>query len=215
METSHMIVWIVFALTMVYLTFFFWRYVKRKNKATQAYKESYRNKQLQYRYLKPGTLDECPREDVNTAVLFSIMRREEENFDTYFDELNYTQKVVYGIYLFSSSISGKNPTIRSFFISPATKCYIPIIDKAFDEVGAHDIAELVRAAYKFHYILENDLEDDEDDLGEYSRYNFSDFTNTYAALVNSTNINEKVTKYILEHKEDFYDENIPEEYEGE
>ena len=200
---------------MVYLGFFFYKFLSRRSKQTQSAKEAYRNKQLQYTYLKPGTLDECPREDVNAAVLFSIMRREEENFETYFDELKYSQKVVYAIYLFSSSLSGKNPTIRSFFISPATKCYIPIIDKAFDEVGAHDIAELVRAAYKFHYILENDLEDDEDDLGEYSRYNFSDFTHTYAALVNSTNINEKVTKYILEHKDDFYDENIPEEYEGE
>ena len=215
METSHIIVWVILVLSLIYLGFFFTIFLKKRAKAKQEAKQSYVNKQLKYRYLKPGALDECPREDVNAAVLFHLIRKEEEDFENYFDNLNYSEKVVYAIYLLSNTLTGKNPTIRSFFISPGTKCYVPIIDKVFEEIGAHDIAELLRAALKFHYILENDLDDDEDDLGEYSRYNFSDFTHTYAALVNSTNITERVTKFILEHKEDFYDENIPDEDEGE
>ena len=214
MKTSHIIVWILFIAMLIYLGFFFYIFLKRRSKAKNEARASYIDKQLKYSYLKPGTLDECPREDVNAAVLFSLMRREEEDFENYFDKLNYSQKVVYGIYLLSNSLTGKNPTLRSFFISPGTACFVPIIDKIFDDIGAHDIADLLRAAYKFHNILENDLDDD-DDMGEYSRYNFSDFTHTYAALVNSTNINERITKFILEHKEDFYDENIPEEFEGE
>lgn len=214
MKTSHIIVWILFIAMLIYLGFFFYIFLKRRSKAKKEARASYIDKQLKYSYLKPGTLDECPREDVNAAVLFSLMRREEEDFENYFDKLNYSQKVVYGIYLLSNSLTGKNPTLRSFFISPGTACFVPIIDKIFDDIGAHDIADLLRAAYKFHNILENDLDDD-DDMGEYSRYNFSDFTHTYAALVNSTNINERITKFILEHKEDFYDENIPEEFEGE
>ena len=215
MKTSHLIVWIIFAAMMIYLFFFFWFFLKKRSVEKKKAQASFREKQLKYTYLKPGALDECPREDVNAAVLFHIMRIEEENFDDYFEKLNYSEKVVYGIYLFSNALTGKNPTIRSFFISPGTQCFMPIIVQIFEEVGAHDIADLISAALKFHYILENDLDDDEDDLGEYSRYNFSDFTHTYAALVNSTNINEKVTNYILEHKEDFYDVNIPDEYEGE
>lgn len=215
METSHIIVWVIFAITMVYLSIFFGLRIKRDAKRKAAAKNAYRNQKLKYSYLKPGILDECPREEVNAAALFHLIRKEEDDFENYFENLNYSEKVVYGIYLLSNTLTGKNASIRSFFISPATQCFVPIIDEIFEEIGAHDIAELVRAARKFHYILENDLEDDEDDLGEYSRYNFSDFTNGYAAMVNSANINEKMTKYILEHKEDFYDENIPEEYEGE
>jgi hypothetical protein len=83
----------------------------------------------------------------------------------------------------------------------------------FEEVGAHDIAELMRAARRFAEIIENDEEDDEDDpeMGDFSRYNFSDFTNEFVSLVNTTNLNEKITRFILEHKEDFYDTDIPKE----
>ena len=48
-------------------------------------------------------------------------------------------------------------------------------------------------------------------MGDYSRYNFTDFTQEYVALVNSTNLNEKLTEYILAHKNDFYDNEIPSE----
>ena len=215
METSHIIVWVIFAISMVYLTYFFGVRIRRDAKRKAQLKAQFAERKVKYSYLKPGTLDECPREEVNGAVLFHIIRKEEDDFENYFEQLNYSEKVVYGIYLLSNSLAGKHATIRSFFISPATQCFVPIIDELFEEVGAYDIAELVRAARKFHYILENNLDDDEEDLGEYSRYNFSDFTNEYAAMVNSANINEKMTKYILEHKDDFYDENIPEEYEGE
>lgn len=215
MEFSHIVVWVLLFAMLIYLAFFFYIFLKKRSKAKKEAQASYLDKQLKYRYLKPGIFDECPREDVNAAALFHLMRKEEENFETYFDELNYSEKVVYGIYQLSNSLTGKNPTLRSFFISPGTKCFVPIIDQIFEEIGAHEIAELLRAALKFHNILENNLDDDEDDLGEYSRYNFSDFTHTYAALVNSTNINERITKYILDHKEDFYDENIPYENEGE
>ena len=64
--------------------------------------------------------------------------------------------------------------------------------------------------------IENDEEDDEDDpeMGDFSRYNFSDFTNEFVSLVNTTNLNEKITRFILDHKEDFYDTDIPKEIDG-
>ena len=73
----------------------------------------------------------------------------------------------------------------------------------------------MRAARRFAEIIENDEDDDEDDpeMGDYSRYNFSDFTNEFATLVSTTNLNEKITNFILDHKEDFYDKYIPEKNE--
>ena len=50
-------------------------------------------------------------------------------------------------------------------------------------------------------------------MGQYSRYNFSDFTNEFVTLVGSTNLSEKLIEYVLAHKEDFYDNDIPEEDE--
>ena len=41
----------------------------------------------------------------------------------------------------------------------------------------------------------------------------SDFTNEFATLVSTTNLNEKITNFILDHKEDFYDKYIPEKNE--
>ena len=74
----------------------------------------------------------------------------------------------------------------------------------------------MRAARRFAEIIENDEEDDEDDpeMGDFSRYNFSDFTNEFVSLVNTTNLNEKITRFILDHKEDFYDTDIPKEIDG-
>ena len=71
----------------------------------------------------------------------------------------------------------------------------------------------MKAARRFAEIIENDEDDDEDDpeMGDYSRYNFTDFTNEFITLVSTTNVNEKLTQYVLDHKEDFYDYEIPEE----
>jgi len=53
-------------------------------------------------------------------------------------------------------------------------------------VGAHELSDLIRAARRFAEIIANDEEDEEDDpeMGDYSRYNFTDFTQEYVALVN-------------------------------
>ena len=214
---TNMIVWILFIAALCFLGFFFRKRVKEmQTKRKEAMKE-YEAKKEKYTYLKPGALDSCPREDVTAAALFHCMRKENDDFDHYFESMNDSEKTVYGIYMVSSSLEGKNASLHSFFLSPASQPYIPIIVDIFEKVGAHEIADLMKAARRFAEIIANDEDDDEDDpeMGDYSRYNFSDFTNEFVTLVSTTNLPEKLTQFVLEHKEDFYDRDIPEEiHEG-
>lgn len=211
MKTEFIIVWALTIAAVVFLGFFF---MKRLHKNKVLRKEAtleYAKRKEKYTYLKPGILDECPKEDIPAAVLFHCIRKEDEDFDHYFEKFNESEKIVYGIYQITLSLEGAHPSLHSFFLSPSTKCYVPIIVDIFETVGAHEIAELMRAARRFAEIIDNGEEDDENDpeMGDYTKYNFSDFTNEFISLVNTTNLNEKITNYILAHKEDFYDENIP------
>lgn len=212
-DLTYLIVWLIFIVCSVFLMYFFGKRIKANKKKRLEAQQAYKDKKEKYTYLKPGILDECPRDEIAAAALFHCIRKENDDFDNYFDNMNHSEKVVYGVYQLSSSIQGQHPSIHSFFLSPATKLYVPFIAECFEELGAHELYDLVRAARRFAEIIEKDLEDDDNDpeMGDYSRYNFSDFTNEYVAMVNSTNLNEKITDYILEHKEDFYDYNIPSE----
>ena len=127
--------------------------------------------------------------------------------------MNESEKTVYGIYMITTSLEGRNASLHSFFLSPASQPFVPMIVDIFEKIGAHELADLMKAARRFAEIIENDEDDDEDDpeMGDYSRYNFTDFTNEFITLVSTTNVNEKLTQYVLDHKEDFYDYEIPEE----
>ena len=213
MRTVDLVVWVLFICALVFLGYFFTKRVKDNKKIRQQMQMEYLERKEKYTYLRPGIFDTCPREDVSAAAIFHCIRKEDEDFDHYFEKMNYSEKVVFGIYQVSLSLEGQGSSIHSFFLSPSNRPFVPIIVDIFEEVGAHDIAELMRAARRFAEIIENDEEDDEDDpeMGDFSRYNFSDFTNEFVSLVNTTNLNEKITRFILEHKEDFYDTDIPKE----
>ena len=213
MEWQILLVWVLFIGTVIFLGYFFTRRVKQNKKLRQKMQEEYLQRQEKYRYLKPGIFDECPREDVSAAALFHCMRKEDEDFDHYFENMNHSEKVIYGIYQVSSSIQGPHGSLHSFFLSPSTRPFVPMVSEIFEEVGSHELADLLKAARRFAEIIENDEEDDENDpeMGDYTRYNFSDFTNEFITMVNTTNLNEKLIDFILTHKEDFYDNDIPEE----
>ena len=213
MRTVDLVVWVLFIGALVFLGYFFTKRVIDNKKIRQQMQMEYLERKEKYTYLRPGIFDTCPREDVSAAAIFHCIRKEDEDFDHYFEKMNYSEKVVFGIYQVSLSLEGQGSSIHSFFLSPSNRPFVPIIVDIFEEVGAHDIAELMRAARRFAEIIENDEEDDEDDpeMGDFSRYNFSDFTNEFVSLVNTTNLNEKITRFILEHKEDFYDTDIPKE----
>lgn len=211
MDWKIMLVWVLSAAMMIFLGYFFTRRVRSDKKIRMDAAVVYEEKRQRYTYLKPGTFDECPEEDVSAAALFHCLRKEDEDFENYFDKLNDSEKTVFGIYQVSLSLEGAGSSIHSFFLSPASRPYVEGVVEIFEKVGAHDIAVLMTAAKRFAEIIENDEEDEEDDeeLGDYSRYNFSDFTQEFRSLVSTTNLNEKIIQFVLAHKEDFYDYDIP------
>ncbi|MEG0366165.1 MAG: DUF4375 domain-containing protein [Coprobacillus sp.] len=215
-ETFNTMVWILTFAMVVFLTYFITKRLKLNKKEKLAAMRVYEEKKQKYTYLKPGIFDMCPREDVGAAALFHCMRKEDEDFENYFEKMNYSEKVIFGIYQVTLALNGPHASLHSFFLSPASQPFVPQIVDIFESVGSHDIAALMKAAKRFAEIIENDEDDDEDDdpeMGEFSKYNFSDFTNEFLTLVSSTNLNEKMTEFILAHKEDFYDNDIPEEIE--
>lgn len=212
MKVSHLIVWFLFIATVLFLGFFFMKRMKANKKAQAEAMEKYEAKKAKYMYLKPGAFDDCPRDDVTAAALFHCMRKEDEDFEHFLDNFNHSEKLLYAIYQITQTLNGPNASLHSFFLSPATQPYVSEIVDMFNEIGAYELADLMRAARRFAEIIENDLEDDENDpeMGDYSKYNFSDFTNEFVTLVSSTNLTDKLIDFVLDHKEDFYDYDIPE-----
>lgn len=200
-----------------FLGYFFGKRIRANKKKMKEAQMVYYAKKEKYSYLKPGVFEECPREDVTAAALFHCMRKEEDDFENYLDNMNDSEKLLYGIYQATSTIDGPQASLHSFFLSPVTEPYVKEIDTYFEKVGSHELADLMKAARRFAEIIENNEEDDEDDpeMGQYSRYNFSDFTNEFVTLVGSTNLSEKLINFVLEHKEDFYDNDIPEDLDKE
>ena len=215
MSWKILLVWVLFIAALMFLSYFFTKRVKMNKEIRKQIQAEEAARKQKYTYLTPGIFDECPREDVSAAALFHCIRKEDEDFDHYFENMNESEKVVYGIYQVGLTLQGQGASLHSFFLSPSTKPFVPIIVDIFEKVGSHELADLMRAARRFAEIIENDEDDDEDDpeMGDYSRYNFSDFTNEFATLVSTTNLNEKITNFILDHKEDFYDKYIPEKNE--
>lgn len=210
---ANYIVWGLFIAALIFLGYFFMKRVNEGKAQRQKALLEYEEKKEKYSYLRPGSLDVCPREEITAAALFHCMRKENDDFEHYFEKMNDSEKIVYGIYMITTSLEGRNASLHSFFLSPASQPFVPMIVDIFETVGSHELADLMKAARRFAEIIENDEDDDEDDpeMGDYSRYNFTDFTNEFITLVSTTNLNEKLTQYILEHKEDFYDYEIPEE----
>lgn len=210
---ANYIVWGLFIAALIFLGYFFMKRVNEGKAQRQKALLEYEEKKEKYSYLRPGSLDVCPREEITAAALFHCMRKENDDFEHYFEKMNDSEKIVYGIYMITTSLEGRNASLHSFFLSPASQPFVPMIVDIFEKIGAHELADLMKAARRFAEIIENDEDDDEDDpeMGDYSRYNFTDFTNEFITLVSTTNVNEKLTQYVLDHKEDFYDYEIPEE----
>ena len=210
---ANYIIWGLFIAALIFLGYFFMKRINEGKAQRQKALLEYEEKKEKYSYLRPGVLDVCPREDVTAAALFHCMRKENDDFEHYFEQMNESEKTVYGIYMITTSLEGRNASLHSFFLSPASQPFVPMIVDIFEKIGAHELADLMKAARRFAEIIENDEDDDEDDpeMGDYSRYSFTDFTNEFITLVSTTNVNEKLTQYVLDHKEDFYDYEIPEE----
>lgn len=220
MNLFDTVVWVCFIGALIFVGFFFSKRMKATRELQKAAYKRKEEKKEMYSYLKPGTLDTCPREDVVTAVIFHCLQKEENNNEDYLLNFNDSEKLVYAIYMLSESLENGKGSIHNFFLNPSSRVFKDDIVGYFEKLHAFEIADLMKAARRFAEIIENDEDDDEDDpeMGDYSRYNFADFTHEFITLVSSTDLNSKIEEFILNHRNDFYDDNIPEtdlEIEGE
>ena len=214
MNTTYLIVWALFGIVCVFILYFYSKRMIQLSKDKKIQQGILLEKQAKYEYLKPGSLDEVDEDHIDEPVLFKLMRVENE-YDDYYEHMNHSEHVIHGIYSLNQSLTGKNASIQSFFESPGTECYVNDIQDYFEEIGAHQLHDLVAAVKRLIEIIDNDEDDDEDDpiMGIYSRYNFTDFSQEYVSLLATTNVHSKICKYILDHKEDFYDDDITESNE--
>lgn len=161
-----------------------------------------------YRILTKDKMDNCPREDLTNAAVIHVLRKESEDYDNVYTNLNESERIVYVIYEIMVSIQKGNGTIRTFFETDFYKPFFPMVDTVFYDIGCREIGDLMKAARRFAQIIEEDLDDEEDDpeLGDYSRYNYADFTNEFRTLVLSLNLNDRLTDFVDKHREDFIDE---------
>ena len=72
---------------------------------------------------------------------------------------------------------------------------------------------MMKAARHFQYIIENNIDDEDDDvdLGDYAHYNYGDFTNEFMTLIMTLNVNNRLIDFIDEHRDDFIDEEVEED----
>lgn len=193
------IVWTFFLLLVGFMLTFIMMRLRKNRKRKRIQKQEYQDMIMEYENLTLEKINSCPDENLIDVVMESI-REKENRYEDYFDRISYPQKVAYGIVLLNECVSG-GTGIRPFFHSPATEKYVPVIDQYLEEIGAFDAATILRYARRLDEIFEKDLPDE--DMGEYSTYNFSDFTHEYISLVAGTNFMPNLTQYIRNHAVDF------------
>lgn len=212
------IVWILFIAISLPLAY---KAIKKYMRISKLKKEAMlklEDKKEYYHVLTKEKIEACPREDLSTAVVSNILRIESEDYDHVYDNLNEYEKVVYVIYESLLSIDNGKGNIRAFFESDYLEDFFDMIGDAYDAIDCNQIGDMMRACYHLHYIIENDIDNEEEEakLGDYSNYNFSDYTNEFMTLVMTLNVNEKLTDYIDSHrlnfisKEEDNDENVSE-----
>lgn len=167
-------------------------------------------KRAYYNVLTKEKLDKCPKEELGEAAVIHVLRRESEDYDNVYDNLNYSEKVIYVIYEVMNSLRQNNDTLRTFFDNDFYQPFFPMVDEAFYKLGCVELGDLIKAARRFNEIIRNDIDEDEDDeeLGDYSNYNYADFTNEFRTLVISLNLRNRMNEFVDQNREDFIDEGI-------
>ena len=183
---------------------------KQKREAMRVIAE----KRAYYNILTREKLENCPKEDLGDAAVVHVLRKESEDYDNVYKNLNHSERVIYVIYEIMNSLKNNNDTLRTFFEGDFYKPFFPMVDKVFYELGCIELGDLMKAARRFNEIIQNDIEEDDDDpeLGDYSNYNFADFTNEFRTLVISLNLRNRLNEFVEKNKEDFIDEGMEDDH---
>lgn len=167
-------------------------------------------KRAYYNVLTREKLDKCPKEELGDAAVIHVLRKESEDYDNVYNNLNYNEKVVYVIYEIMNCLRQSNDTLRTFFDNDFYVPFFPLVDEAFYKLGCVELGDLMKAARRFNEIIKNDIdeEDDDEELGDYSNYNYADFTNEFRTLVISLNLRNRLNEFVDKNREDFIDEGL-------
>lgn len=167
-------------------------------------------KRAYYNVLTREKLDNCPKEELGDAAVIHVLRKESEDYDNVYNNLNYSEKVVYVIYEIMNCLRQSNDTLRTFFDNDFYVPFFPLVDEAFYKLGCVELGDLMKAARRFNEIIKNDIdeEDDDEELGDYSNYNYADFTNEFRTLVVSLNLRNRLNEFVDKNREDFIDEGL-------
>lgn len=167
-------------------------------------------KRAYYNVLTREKLDNCPKEELGDAAVIHVLRKESEDYDNVYNNLNYSEKVVYVIYEIMNCLRQSNDTLRTFFDNDFYVPFFPLVDEAFYKLGCVELGDLMKAARRFNEIIKNDIdeEDDDEELGDYSNYNYADFTNEFRTLVISLNLRNRLNEFVDKNREDFIDEGL-------
>lgn len=216
------IIWILFLAGVLFLIFFMSQKMRVVKKAQKESQIKFAENREKFRVFTSEMFDEVPTNELTHAVLFHIMGKEDKLYegDTIEDEglislLTDGEKLIYTIYQVELSMGGGRGSIHSFFIDEKYVAYRPYVEQAFESIGCHEIANLMKAAARLAQIIDEDLEDEENDIdGDYASYNFADYTNELMSLLKSTGIVDLAGRYIKENKQQFIDSEVEENEEG-
>ncbi|WP_455677691.1 DMP19 family protein [Sharpea azabuensis] len=206
----NVIVWSAFFIIMLILVPFSLKRLRENRKYKAKQEAQYQSDRLEYAHLDEKKLDALSGENLVEAVIYQCLRKEDED-DNYFQHLSEAEKTIYAIYQVNQTVSS-NAGLRSFFISPASEPFLKDLVTYYKNIGAFDVAEVVRNAGILNKIMETDDDSLEKDMSpEYVTYNFSDLTHEYVTLVVGTNFTTKMAQYVEEHKEEFIERGAEDE----
>lgn len=211
---SNEMIFLISAIIMAPLIYFGMKRWIANSKLKKKLLREVAEKRAYYRVLTRGKIESCPKEELGDAAVIHVLRKESEDYDHVYERLNHSEKLVYIIYEIMNSLRQNDATLRTFFEGDFYQPFFPMVDEVFYELGCIELGDLMKAARRFNEIIQNDLEEDEDDeeLGDYSNYNFADYTNEFRTLVISLNLKNRLNDFVEKNKDDFIDEGIEDDH---
>lgn len=208
--TDYFIVWVLFIGASIFLSVFYTKRMRKIKKMQKQQEEVFNQTKEEYETISSEKFDNIEYDNFLEAIYCHILAKEEKFDDSgsegeFINELSHGEKLIYTIFQIQGAInSTRNGSLHSFFITQPYCQYVPYCIEVLEVLEMRETVELMKSAKHLADVIASDKEEDEDD-GDYSTYNFSDFTSELLTQFQSSNVKERMNKYISEHKEEFID----------
>ena len=183
-------------------------FLKRLNAVKKMRQEAlnkYDETKEEFKTLTSTQFDEIKVDELTHAVIFRIMEKDESRDPNVplVSLLSHPEKLIYTIYLVELSMGGGRGSIHSFFLDEQYQDFVSFSQEAFEAVQMFTVSKLMEGASNLAKVIEEEKEDDIE--GEYSNYNFADFTAQIMGELKSSAIVTIAGQYIKDHKDQFID----------